>query len=62
MRSSIFDFLKQATQMQVHVQELYSLRLVLVLMEDGDDKRELKKLRQDVFKINTSKMKAENGK
>ena len=45
--------------MQVHVQELYSLRLVLVLMEDGDDKRELKKLRQDVFKINTSKIKAE---
>ena len=55
-----FDFFEQATQMQVHVQELYSLRLVLVLMEDGDDKRELKKLRQDVFKINTSKIKAEN--
>ena len=40
--------LKMATQMQVHVQELYSLRLVLVLMEDEDDKKELGKLRTDI--------------
>jgi cilia- and flagella-associated protein 43 len=47
--------LKMATQMQVHVQELYSLRLVLVLMEDEDDKRELSKLRSDIAKLNNDR-------
>ena len=43
--------LKMATQMQVHVQELYSLRLVLVLMEDEDDKRELQKIRIEMMQL-----------
>jgi hypothetical protein len=45
--SSLLE-LKMATQMQIHVQELYSLRLVLVIMEEEDDKKELKKIRNEM--------------
>ena len=40
--------LRISTQMQIYVQELYSLRLVLVLMEEEDDTRELSKLRGEI--------------